>query len=78
MDDKSSIDSEQDLDSSSGSDWMSEMEKSKGKQGGKRKIREQDDIGKGTYSNKKKQFIRKSSPGKREYIIFNKINENLF
>ncbi len=27
MDDKSSIDSEQDLDSSSGSDWMSEMEK---------------------------------------------------
>ncbi len=63
MDDKSSIDSEQDLDSSSGSDWMSEMEKSKGKQGGKRKIGEQDGKEKGTYSNKKTKAIRKSSTG---------------
>ncbi|XP_016350415.1 nuclear autoantigen Sp-100-like [Sinocyclocheilus anshuiensis] len=62
MDGKSSIDSEQDLDSSSGSDWMSEMEKSKGKQGGKGKIREQDGKEKGTYSNKKKKARSKSSP----------------
>uniref|UniRef100_A0A8C1MWW1 Si:dkey-68o6.5 n=1 Tax=Cyprinus carpio TaxID=7962 RepID=A0A8C1MWW1_CYPCA len=62
MDGKSTIDSEQDSDSSSGSDWMSEMEKSKGKQGGKRKIREHDGKEKGAYSNKKKKNRSKSSP----------------
>ncbi len=70
MDGKSSIDSEQDSDSSSGSDWMSEMEKSKGKQGGKRKIREQDGDEKGTYSNKKKKARSKSSPGKHGWSIY--------
>ncbi|XP_043091546.1 deformed epidermal autoregulatory factor 1 homolog [Puntigrus tetrazona] len=63
MDGKSSIDLEQDSDSSSGSDWMSEMEKSKGRQGGKRKIREQDDKEKETYSNKKISARSKSNTG---------------
>uniref|UniRef100_A0A8C1MPN1 Si:dkey-68o6.5 n=1 Tax=Cyprinus carpio TaxID=7962 RepID=A0A8C1MPN1_CYPCA len=38
------------------------MEKSKGKQGGKRKIREHDGKEKGAYSNKKKKNRSKSSP----------------
>lgn len=69
MDGKSTIDSEQDSDSSSRSDWMSEMEKSKGKQGGKRKFREHDGKEKGAYSNKKKKNRSKSSPGKQGWRI---------
>ncbi|XP_050954236.1 uncharacterized protein LOC127155778 isoform X2 [Labeo rohita] len=65
MNGESPIDSEQDLDSSSGSDWMSEMEKSKEKQEGNKKVREQDDKEKETYSNKKKK-AGKSSPDLEE------------